>query len=190
MVGGMQNDRDRAVRDALWQLAALPASAAPPTTEPLPFFLRAPSVAALWAVALLTVIGLLALGRVHVPRRVHGAAVAVRTNADSLALLLLLPATAQPYVRVGQQALLDTGDREPIVLTVTSIEKNLLDAEAARRRFTAPASLIAQLDAPKVVVRVSRCAGDRCLTPGPDVTYAATASLGTRTLASYVMARS
>ena len=186
----MRNDRDRAVRDALWQLAALPGSTAKPTTEPLPFFLRAPSVAALWAVTLLTVMGLLVLGRVHVPRRVHGAAVAVRTNADSLALLLLLPATAQPHVRVGQQAVLDTGDREPIVLTVTGIEANLLDAETARRRFSAPASLIAQLEAPKIVVRVSRCARNRCLTPSPGATYAATASLGTRTLGSYVMSRS
>ena len=126
----MRNDRDRAVRAALWQLAAPPASAATPTTEPLPFFLRAPSVAALWAVTLMTVMGLLVLGRVHVPRRVHGAAVAVRTNADSLALLLLLPATAQPHVRVGQQAVLDTGDREPIVLMVTGIEKNLLECRS------------------------------------------------------------
>ena len=185
----MRNRSERAVREALWRLIEPRASltTAPATSAPL--FLRAPWVAALWGATLLTVVALLTLGRIRVPLVARGTVVAAATNPDSVALLLLLPPAARSYVRVGQLASLDTGVRT-LELQVVGVDPTLLDAATARRRFADPASLIAQLDAPKLVVRLSRCGTAGCLTSYAGGSFAATASIGTRSLASYVMSTS
>lgn len=180
----MHNAPDQAAREALWRLAAArPEPAAPETL----LFLRTPAIALLWAAALCAALALLALSRVRVPFAARGVAVAVRTPGDSLTLLLLLPPAVRAYVRPAQRVTVDTGGASAAALTVASVEPDLLSAAEARRRFTRSPSLVAQLEAPKVVVRLSRCVQAPCLTPRLGLTYPATAALGTRSLASYVM---
>lgn len=186
-VGAMRNAPDQAAREALWRLAA-PRPAAPPA-EPL-LFLRTPAIALLWAAALGTTLVLLALSRVRVPYVAHGVAVAVRDPGDSLTFLLLLPPGVRAYVRPNQVVSVDTGAAPPAALVVTSVEPGLLDATSARRRFHQPANLLAQLDVPRLAVRVSRCTTAGCLTLTLGTSYPAAAALGTRALSSYVMSRS
>lgn len=166
-----------------------PAGSAAPL-EPLPVLLRTPWIAVLWGLALLTAVGALTLGRMRLPRRVHGVAVAVRPAADSVALLLLLPAAAGRHIRAGQHATLERGDGGPVTLTISSVEHHPLDVRAARRRFPHSPSILAHLDAPKLVARLHPCTTGGCLTPQPGTSFAAVATLGTRTLASYAVPRS
>jgi hypothetical protein len=181
----MRNAHDTRVRDALWRLTASDASRATvPDTAP-PFFLRAPSIALLWTLTLLALVGLLALSRVRVPRVVRGAVVAVRTESHDVTLLLLVPPSARPYVKPGQHAQLATGDAQPLTLDVAAVESGLLDAAGARRRYPLQPSVLAQVEDPRLVVRLTPCARPGCLTPSVGDTYRATASAGTRSLASY-----
>jgi hypothetical protein len=199
-VAAMANAHDQQVRTALRRLSAERSSSTIGVDVPLPLLIRAPYVAVMWAVALATVMATLALGHIHVPYTARGVAVAVGASTDSVArdsvardsltLLLVLPPSARDHVRLGQLATLDTGGTSALDLPVTLVERELLDAPAARRRFREPASLLAQLEAPKLVVRLARCHADRCLTPHAGSTYAATTQLGTRTLASYAVPRS
>lgn len=144
----------------------------------------------LWGLALVAVVGALALGRVRVPRVASGVVVAVQPAADSVTLLLLLPPAARSHLHAGQLATLDTGDAGAFTLAIAGVEHSLLDAPAARRRFRAPASVLAHLESPRLVARLERCTGARCLTPQPGASYAATAALGTRSLASFALPRS
>jgi hypothetical protein len=139
----------------------------------------------LWAMLLLTIVGLLALSRVRVPRTARGVAVAVDVGTDSAALMLLLPAAVRPYVRAGHKASLDTGNDRPLVFDVARVDSTLLDARVARHRYPRAAQVLAHLDAPKLAVML-RCGPEPpCLTPQAGSVFAATASLGTRSLASY-----
>jgi hypothetical protein len=140
----------------------------------------------MWAMLLVTVVGLLALSRIHVPRTARGVAVVVDTGADSVALMMLLPADVGRHVRAGHHATLDVGNDRPLVLDVAGVDSTLLDASTARRRFSRPSSVLAHLDAPKVAATLARCAPEGwCQTAAAGSVFAATVSLGTRSLASY-----
>ena len=173
------------LRHALLRLGASDASGRPATDVALPPLLRAPAIALLWVALLFLATGLLALGRVRVPRIARGVVVAVRLAPDSGALMLLLPAAARPHVQAGQTALLDVGEERPLTLGLTDVEPSLLDAATARARFARHVGLIAHLETPKLVVRVASCGRAGCLTPSFGAVYAASVPLGTRTLASY-----
>ena len=188
-VHGMRTPHERSVRDALSRLAAARTPPAAAADAALPLFFRAPWIVALWAATLLTVAALLAIGRIRVPDVARGAVVAVAAERDSIALLLLLPPSVRPRIRVGQHASLDTGT-DTLALDVIGVDSLLLDAATARRRFAGAAALVAQLDAPKLVVRLSRCAAGRCLTSRAGGTYAASTLVGTRSLASYAVSGS
>lgn len=175
-------------RAALHRLATTAPSVAA-AHAPLPLFLRAPYIGALWALSLFIAMTALALGRIRLPLVASGVAVAMQPAADSTMLLLLLPSSARAHLRPGQRVSLDTG-ADTIALTVASVDSALLDAAAARRRFLEPASLLTYLVEPKLVAHLYRCAGERCLTVTPGVSYPAVAALGTRTAASYALPRS
>ena len=184
----MHTDHQTRVRASLWRLGAPPTVPEPRGATPL--LLATPAIAALWMAILLACASLLALGRVRVPHVVRGAVVAVRDDRDSVALMLLLPPTERRFIAAGQQATLDTGDSTTAVLPLETPDTALIDVARARKDFRGAASLIAQLDAPKLAVRLARCTRAGCLTPRAGETYAATARLGTRTLASYALPRS
>ena len=173
---------DHATRQALWKLTVPDPSVSETPDTVRPLFLRTASIAALWSVTIVAIVALLALGRVQVPHTARGTAVAVLADHDSVALLLLLPALARGSARVGQRVVLDTG-ADSLALSVVSVDSALLDAATARKRFARPATLVAQLDAPKLVVRLSLCGVRGCLTPNAGDTYSAAASLNTRSLA-------
>jgi hypothetical protein len=183
----MRNDRDRATRDALWKLTGREASVASASAN-LPLFLKTPAIAMLWCAALAVIVCLTAIGRVRLPQVARGTVVAVPTGHDSVALLLLLPPSARGSIRVGARAQLDTG-ADTVSLRVVSIDSLLLTARAARERYRSP-TLLAQLDVPKLVVRLSRCVDRRCLTPAPGEAYSAAAVVRPRSLASYAAAGS
>jgi hypothetical protein len=185
----MRNAHHTRIREALWRLTAEPPPSARVLDDESPLFLKAPFIVLLWTVTVVLLVGLLALGRMRVPRVVRGAAVAVRTATDSVALLLFLPASAARYVRVGQHIALETGDG-PAMVDVTGVDGDLLDAAGARQRYPHQPSVLAQLSDKRLVVRVSLCRLDHCLTPQPGDVYAATASLGSRPLATYAMSGS
>lgn len=153
---------------------------------PLPPLFRARAIVLLWIALAVTVVGLLALARIRVPRVVQGVAVAVATGADSVSLMLLLPREAKAYVRPGQRATVDVGDGSPVELDVAAVDQMSLDARSARRRYPGAPQVLAHLETPKVAAVLSPCRiGPSCLTLQAGATYPATASLGTRTLASY-----
>src|SRR5690348_14777249 len=185
-VRAMRTPHERGVRDAFARLTATRASSATTTDAQLPPAFRAPWLIALWAATLLTVIALLAIGRIRVPDVAQGAVVAVAEERDSVALLLLLPPSARSRVHVGQRASLDTGS-DTLALDVVGVDSLLLDAATARRRFADPATLVAHLGTPRLVVRLARCHAGRCLTSRAGGTYAASALFGTRSLASYAV---
>lgn len=152
---------------------------------PLPPLFRAPVIALMWIALAVTTVCLLALARVRVPRVARGVAIAVESGADSVSLMLLLPTDAQPYLRVGQRATVDVGSGRPVVLGLTTVDSSRVDVRSARLRFPQSPQVLAHFEAPKVVAVLSRCSADHaCLTPEPGAVYQATASLGTRTLAS------
>lgn len=182
----MHNPHDLRARNALWRLSTVQASAGIADMPPL-MFLKTPAIVALWLATLVTLAGILALGRIQVPRVARGAAVAVQAETGHTTLVLLLPPSARAYVQLGQRARLNTGDAGTMLLSVMAIDEELLSATTAPQRFTRSASLIAQLDAPKLVVRLSPCELRRCLTPIVGETYGATILAGTRSLASYAL---
>jgi hypothetical protein len=152
---------------------------------PLPLLLRSPFVALLWAVVLSTVVAALTLGHVRVPRTEQGVVV-TQAGRDSLTPLLLLPASARAYVKAGQVAAIDTGGTDALTLVITSVEPAVIDSAAARHRFAPDIGM----DSSRVVARLSRCHDSHCLSLASRATYAATATLGTRSLASYALPRS
>jgi hypothetical protein len=185
----MRNANDTALRAALLRLGT-PASVTTDHDLPLPLLLRAPAITLLWAGLLVTIVGLLALSRIRVPRIVRGVAVAVDAPADagpdSVALVLLLPSSARPYIGPGLQAALDVGAVSPVLVGVAGFEPTVIDRGTSRRRFSRTPSVLAQLETPKVALPLSRCgASHGCLTPHVGAVYSATATLGTRSLASY-----
>ena len=185
----MRNANDTTLRAALLRLGT-PASVTTDQDLPLPLLLRAPAITLLWAGLLVTIVGLLALSRIRVPRVVRGVAVAVdaapNTGPDSVALMLLLPSSARPYIGPGVRAALDVGAASPMVVGVASLEPTVIDRRTSRRRFARMPSVLAQLETPKVALPLSRCrASPDCLTPSVGAVYSATATLGTRSLASY-----
>ena len=185
----MRNAHHTRIREALWRLTAAPPSSARVLRDEPQLFLETPFIALLWTVTVVLLVALLALGRMRVPRVVRGVAVAVPTDSDSVALLLLLPASAARYVRVGHHIELETGSG-PAVVDVTGVDGELLDAAGARQRYPRQPSVLAQLSDKKLVVRVSPCRIGDCLTPRPGDVYAAMASLGSRPLTSYAMSGS
>ena len=187
-VGRMRNAHDQRIRDALWQLTAARSGDGATGVSRL-VFLRTPAIACLWMAGLLTVAGLLILGRIQVPRIAKGTAIAVRGETGDTTLLLLLPTSARSFVEPGQRAELNSGTAT-VVLHVTAIDSALLDATAARRRFPDLAGLVAQLNAPTLLVHLSQCSPAGCLTPTPGMTYPASARIGTRSLANYALSGS
>ena len=188
--GRMHTDHQSRVRESLRRLGA-PSVPIDPMAGTTPLLLRTPAIIALWMATLITVASLLALGRIHVPHVVRGAVVAVRDERDSLALVLLLPPSEGRFIAGGQHATLDTGGSAAAVLPIESADLLLIDADRARRRFRGGVpSLIAQLESPRLAVRLARCGSAGCLTPRVGDTFAATARLGARSLASYALSRS
>jgi hypothetical protein len=184
----MHNEHQTRVRESLWRLGDT--DAREPIAGATPALLRSPAVAALWMATLLVAASLLILGRVRVPHVVRATVVAVRDERDDVALMLLLPPSERRFVAVGQQATLDTGESST-VLPLASASPVLLDADRARRDFRGSAAgLIAHLDTPRLAIRLARCGAAGCLTPHVGDTFAATARLGERSLASYALSRS
>lgn len=185
----MHNPHDLRARNALWRLSTVHASAGSADLPTL-VFLKTPAIVGLWLATLVTLTGILALGRVQVPSVARGVAVAVRGGTGDTTLLLLLPPSARAYVQTGQQAKLDTGYAGTMLLTVKAIDAELLTASSARQRFEYSTSLIAQLDVPKLVVRLLPCEPRGCLTPAIGEAYATTVLAGTRSIASYALSGS
>lgn len=184
----MHTDRELTVRESLWRLGAPSATSDPAGRTPL--LLRAPAIASLWMATLLVLTSLLALGRVRIPHVARGAVVAVRDERDSLALVFLLPPADRRFLAAGQSVTLDAGNGPLATLPLETANPIVLDASRARRDFRGGGSLLAQLDAPRLAVRVARCGPAGCLTPHPGETFAATARLGARSLASYALSGS
>ena len=178
------------VRAALQHLATA-STAAEAYVTPLPPLLHTPYLIAFWALLLLIGIVALALGRVHLPYAVNGVVVAMNdaANPTEHQTLLLLPAASHGEVRAGTVVTVDTGELHPDTMSVTSVEPQLLDERTGRARFASPAGLLPHLDSPRAVAHVA-CQSSRCLTPDAGIGYRATAVLGSRTIASYVMPRS
>ena len=133
---------------------------------PLPTLLRTPSIVVLWVLALSTVVAAMTLGRVRVPRLARGVVVVSVGAHDSLTPRLLLPASARAFVEPGQLAAIDTGGTSPLVLRVGP-------------RPLPPA------DRDTVSVTLEPCRAGRCLAHATSQRFAATAPLGTRSLASF-----
>ena len=137
----------------------------------LPPLLRTPAIIVLWALVLSTVVGALALGRVRVPRVARGIVVVGRSGPDSLTPVLLLPSSVGRYVSLGRVAAIDTGGTDRLELPITSVRR-------------APAT-----DTSAIALALERCRDGHCL-PHPvsrEERYPATATLGTRSLASFAL---
>ena len=179
----MNTTHDTSLRAALLRLGTSQTTGA--LDVPLPLLFRAPAIALMWIAAIVALVGLLALGRVRVPLLARGVAVAAGASDES-SLLLLLPASMASRVAAGQRATIDVGDERPISLAVVSVEASLMDASAARRRFPGSPAVLTHFDTPKVVAVLAACNEDtRCLTRPLGDMYPASATLGTRSLASY-----
>jgi len=133
---------------------------------PLPALLRTPSIVVLWVLALSAIVAAMALGRVRVPRRARGVVVAAVAAHEGLTPRLLLPASARAFVRPGQLAAVDTGGASPLLLGI------------------APRTL-AQADRDTVSVALEPCRAGHCLPHSTTQRFTATATLGTRSLASF-----
>ncbi|HUQ80287.1 MAG TPA: hypothetical protein VM076_04090 [Gemmatimonadaceae bacterium] len=138
----------------------------------LPPLLRTPAIIVLWLLVLSTVVGALALGRVRVPRVARGVVVIERWGMDSLTPVLLLPSSAGRYLSAGRIAAVDTGGKARLELTITAVR---------RKSPTADTSTIA--------VALERCRDGHCLphSLSGEGRYPATATLGTRSLASFAL---
>jgi len=185
--GRMQTNQQKRIRDALWRLTEPRSLSADTYGARMPLFARAPYIAVLWASTLVALASLLALSRVRVPRIARGTVVAVPDVADTVTLLLLLPASSRPFVAEGQRAEVQTGHGQQLVVNTARVEPELLDATSALERFAAQPEMLVQLTEPKVAVRIARCGVGGCLTPHLGETYAARASIGTRSLVSYAV---
>ena len=73
-------------------------------------------------------------------------------------------------MKAGQVASIDTGATETLTLVITSVEPVTTDSA-------------------KVVARLGRCHDSHCLSLASGSSYAATAALGSRSLASYALPR-
>jgi hypothetical protein len=185
--GRMQTNQQKRIRDALWRLTEPRSVSADTHGTRMPLFARAPYIAVLWASTLVALGSLLALSRVRVPRIARGTVVAVPDVADSVTLLLLLPASSRPFVTEGQRAEVHTGHGQQLVVNTARVEPELLDATSALERFAVQPAMLVQLAEPKVAVRIARCGVGGCLTPHMGETYDARASIGTRSLVSYAV---
>ena len=133
---------------------------------PLPALLRTPSIAVLWMLSLTTVVAAMTLGRVRVPRLARGVVVVERHAHDSLTPRLLLPASARGFVQPGQLTAIDTGGGSPFVSSIV-------------------AGTLAQADGETVSVALEPCRAGHCLPYSTNQRFTATATLGTRSLASF-----
>lgn len=147
----------------------------------LPVLLRTPSLVLLWTLAVGIVVAALALGRVRVPRTVNATVVVPATGPDSLTPLLLLPRGVRAFVAPGHVATIHTGDAGTIGVAILSTPT------AVPQRSIPPWLDRAGTDSSTVAVRLERCHDNRCLPLTPGATYRATATLGTRSLASYTL---
>lgn len=156
---------------------------------PLPRLLRTPSIVVLWALTLVTVVVAFAAGRVQVPRHARGVVVIEGSTPDSLTTHLLLPASASAYVRPGQLAAVDTGGPSPLVVAITA---SAGDSSAARvsKRSVLGLAAIGRGDTAMVAIPVEPCGRGHCLPRSANRRFSATATLGTRSLASFALPRS
>jgi hypothetical protein len=146
----------------------------------LPPLLRTPAIIVLWALMLTTAVVALTLGHIQVPRIERGV-VRGGPGADSLTPFLVLPSSAGRYVVVGQLAAVDTGGLTPLRLTIT--------APAGVRVGESRANW-ASIDTTTVALRLERCHRGHCLPRSRPWRFSATATLGTRSLASFALPRS
>ena len=133
---------------------------------PLPALLRTPSIAVLWMLSLSTVVAAMTLGHVRVPRVARGVVVVERHARDGLTPRLLLPASTRAFVQPSQPVAIDTGGGHPFVLRTTS-------------------RTLARADRETVSVALEPCRAGRCLPYSTNKRFTATATLGTRSLASF-----
>ena len=133
---------------------------------PLPALLRTPSIALLWMFSLSTVVAAMTLGHVRVPRVARGVVVVERHDRDGLTPRLLLPASTRAFVQPSQPVAIDTGGGPPFILR------------------TAPGTL-ARADRETVSVALEPCRPGHCLPYSTNQRFTATATLGTRSLASF-----
>jgi hypothetical protein len=133
---------------------------------PLPALLRTPSIALLWMLSLSTVVAAMTLGHVRVPRVARGVVVVEHHARDGLTPRLLLPASTRPFVQPSQLVAIDTGGGPPLVLR------------------TGP-RMLARADRETVSVALEPCRGGHCLPYSTNQRFTATATLGTRSLASF-----
>ena len=156
---------------------------------PLPRLLRTPSIVVLWALTLATVVVAFAAGRVQVPRHARGVIVVEGSTPDSLTTHLLLPASVSAYVRPGQLAAVDTGGTSPFVVAVAATASDTTAGRELRRSALGLAA-IARGDTAMVAIPVEPCRGGHCLPHSANRRFSATATLGTRSLASFALPRS
>jgi hypothetical protein len=135
---------------------------------PLPALLRTPTIAALWMLSLTTVVATMTLARARVPRLARGVVVVERSTRDSLTPRLLLPASARVFVRPGQLTAIDTGGGSPFISSIVT-------------------GAFAQADSETVSVALEPCRAGRCLPRSTNQRFTATATLGTRSLASFAL---
>lgn len=156
---------------------------------PLPRLLRTPSIVVLWALTLATIVVAFAAGRVQVPRHARGVVVVGGSTSDSLTTHLLLPASASAYVRPGQLAAVDTGGTSPFVVAIAASARDIAVGRESRRSALGLAA-IARGDTSMVAIPVEPCRGGHCLPRSANRRFGATATLGTRSLASFALPRS
>ena len=152
----------------------------------LPAILRNPFLILLWMLVLSTVVAALSLGRIRVPRTARGLVVASPT--DSLTPVLLLPAWSRTLLHSGDIAFVDTGGPARLRVTISTIDTSALTLTAARRWLDAPNASFSTIDTSMVVAHLTPCTGPRCPKLARGTRYTATARLGTRPLASFVVA--
>jgi hypothetical protein len=157
---------------------------------PLPRLLQSPYIALMWALVLSTVVAALALGRIRVPRTTAGIVVSVGSAPDSLTPVLLLPPSARQFAKPGQLAVIDAGGAEPISLAIASIEPTTPAVTSPPRAAASSLRFAAPRDTTAVVARLERCNRSHCLSLAAATRYAASAALGTRSLASFAVPHS
>ena len=156
---------------------------------PLPRLMRIPSIVVLWALTLATVVAAFAAGRVRVPRHARGVVVVEESTAGGLTTHLLLPTSASVYVRPGQLAAVDTGGTSPFVVAIASSTRDT-SADLGPRRSVSSFVATAQGDTTLVAIPIEPCRGGHCLPRSANRRFSATATLGTRSLASFALPRS
>jgi hypothetical protein len=160
---------------------------APNSALALPLVLRSPFILLVWAALISIVVVAMMLGRVRVPRTAHGMVVAAHGQDTSLTPILLLPAWSRQFVRTGELATVDTGGAVQFTATISRVDAVPLTLASARVWLNAPNVGAATIDTTMVVAHLKPCTGQGCLRLATGVRYAATASLGTRSLASFAI---